>query len=202
MQDIQIALEAGQPEKAYTNLEKNAPKKPDIPFLFELGLVAHYANHFQESSAAFAQAGDIAEDRYTKSVSKEVGSWVTSDKLRPYPGTRYERLLSHYYRAINYVYQGELDGALVECRRATALINYFKDEDEKYDFFGTGFLAYLSGMYSLKPLVSGTTLISLTNRLRNITKMPRRKTSVETCQTTSVTRWSDWHASLGSTDES
>ena len=146
MQDLQIALEAGETEKAYTNLQKNAPKKPDIPFLFELGLVAHYANHFSESNAAFDQAGAIAEDRYTKSLSKEAGSLVTSDKLRPYPGTRYERLLSHYYRALNYVYQGQLDGALVECRRATALINYFKGENEKYDFFGAGFLAYLSGV--------------------------------------------------------
>lgn len=145
MQDLQIALEAGEPEKAYTNLQKNSPKKPDIPFLFELGLVAHYANHFPESNTAFDQAGDIAEDRYTKSLSKEAGSLVTSDKLRPYSGTRYERLLSHYYRALNYVYQGQLDGALVECRRATALINYFKGEDETYDFFGAGFLAYLSG---------------------------------------------------------
>ena len=146
MQDLQIALEAGEPEKAYTNLQKNSPKKPDIPFLFELGLVAHYANHFPESNTAFDQAGNIAEDRYTKSLSKEAGSLVTSDKLRPYSGTRYERLLSHYYRALNYVYQGQLDGALVECRRATALINYFKGEDEKYDFFGAGLLAYLSGV--------------------------------------------------------
>ena len=146
MRDLQIALEAGETEKAYTSLEKNAPKKPDIPFLFELGLVAHYANHFQESNAAFDQAGDIAEDRYTKSVSKEAASLVTSDQMRPYSGTRYERLLSHYYRAINYVYLNQLDGALVECRRATALINYFKGEDENYDFFGAGFLAHLSGV--------------------------------------------------------
>ncbi len=143
-QEIGMALETGKPEDAYTYLQKHAPKKPDIPFQFELGLVAHYANHFPESSAAFDQAGDIAEDRYTKSVSKELGSLVTSDKLRPYSGTRYERLLSHYYRALNYIYQGQLDGALVECRRATNLINYFKDE-EKYDFFSAGFLAYLSG---------------------------------------------------------
>ena len=146
MQDLQIALEAGQPEKAYADLQKNAPKKSDIPFLFELGLVAHYANHFQESNAALDQAGDIAEDRYTKSVSKEAVSLVTSDQMRPYPGTRYERLLSHYYRTINYVYLNQLEGALVECRRATALINYFKGEDEKYDFFGAGFLAHLSGI--------------------------------------------------------
>ena len=145
-QEVIGPLESGQPESAYTYLQKHAPKDPDIPFLFELGMVAHYADQFSESSTAFDRAGDIAEDRYTKSVSKELGSLVTSDKLRPYSGTQYERLLSHYYRALNYVYQGQLDGALVECRRATNLINYFKGEDEKYDFFGTGFLAYLSGM--------------------------------------------------------
>ena len=139
-------LEKGQPEAAYTYLQKHTPKKPDIPFLFELGAVAHYAKHFQESNAAFDQAGDIAEDRYTKSISTEAASLVTSDKLRPYTGTQYERLLSHYYRAINYVHLNQLEGALVECRRATALINYFKGEDEKYDFFGAGFLAHLTGV--------------------------------------------------------
>ena len=145
-QEVTNPLERGHPENAYTYLQKHAPKNPDIPYQFELGLVAHYANLFAESNTALDLAGDIAEDRYTKSVSKELGSLVTSDKLRPYAATQYERLVSHYYRALNYVYLNQLDGALVECRRATALINYFKGEDENYDFFGTGFLAYLSGM--------------------------------------------------------
>ena len=145
-QEVETKLNTGQPDDAYTYLQKHAPKKPDIPHQFELGTVAHYADHFTESNTAFDLAGDIAEDRYTKSVSKELGSLVTTDKLRPYAANEYERLLSHYYRALNYVYLNQLEGALVECRRATALINYFKGEDEKYDFFGTGFLAHLSGM--------------------------------------------------------
>ena len=146
-QEVGTKLNSGQPEGAYTYLQKHAPKEPDIPHQFELGLVAHYANHFAESSAALDIAADIAEDRYTKSLSKEAGSLITSDKLRPYSATQYERLLSHYYSVLNYVYLNQLDSALVECRRATALINYFKGEDEKYDFFGTGFLAHLSGMF-------------------------------------------------------
>lgn len=145
-QEVIEPLEINKPEDAYTYLQKHAPKKPDIPHQFELGLVAHYANRFEESSKAFDIAGDIAEDRYTKSVSKELGSLVTSDKLRPYSGTQYERLLSHYYRALNYVYLNQLEGALIECRRATALINYFKGENEKYDFFGAAFLAHFSGV--------------------------------------------------------
>ena len=145
-QEVIEPLEIGKPEAAYTYLQKHAQKKHDIPYQFELGLVAHYANLFPESNAALDVAGDIAEDRYTKSVLKEVGSLGTSDKLRPYSATRYERLLSHYYRALNYVYLNQLDGALVECRRATNLINYFKGEDEDYNFFGAAFLAHLSGM--------------------------------------------------------
>ncbi len=145
-QAVEGALSAGKPDDAYTYLQKHASSNPDIPYQFEFGLVAHYANRFVESSAAFDMAGDIAEDRYTKSVSKEIASLVSTDKLRPYSGTQYERLLSHYYRALNYIYRGQLDGALVECRRATSLAGYFEREIENYNFLGTGFLAYFSAL--------------------------------------------------------
>ena len=146
MQELRTTLEQGNYEGAFAYIDKNTPEDPKLPFLFERGLVAHYANRFAESSTAFAHAETIAEDLYTKSVLQEGASLFYNDQARPYPGTKYERLLAHYYGALNYVYQGQLDGALIECRRATNLINYFKGEDEKYDFFGTGFLAHLSGM--------------------------------------------------------
>ncbi len=142
---VEIGMKTGKPENAYNYLKKNAPKKPDIPHQYELGLTAHYSNLFTESSKAFDLAGNLAEDRYTKSVSKEAFSLVTSDQLRPYAGTRYERLLSHYYHALNYIYLNKLDDALVECRRATSLIQYFKGEEKEYNFFGTGFLAHFCG---------------------------------------------------------
>ncbi|MDE0466057.1 MAG: hypothetical protein OYL97_03305 [Candidatus Poribacteria bacterium] len=146
MQELRTTLEQGNYEGAFAYIDKNTPEDPKLPFLFERGLVAHYANRFSESGAAFANAETIAEDLYTKSLLKEGASLFLNDQTRPYAGTQYERLLAHYYRALNYVYLNQLEGALVECRRATALINYFKDEDEKYDFFGAAFLAHLSAM--------------------------------------------------------
>ena len=146
MQPVYTSLEAGNPEVAFAYMEQEGPKKPKLPFLFEQGLVAHYANLFPESNDALSRAEDISEDLYTQSVSKEVLALVTNDTKRAYPGTRFERLLSHYYRALNYIYLNQLDGALVECRRATNLINTYKTEDKNYDFFAAGFLAYLSGM--------------------------------------------------------
>ena len=145
-EEVEIDLKTGKPEDAYNYLKKKSPKKPDIPHNYELGLTAHYANLFAESSKAFEEAEMIAEERFTKSVSKEALSLITTDKLRLYTSSLYERLLSHYYSALNYIYVGNLDGAQVECRRATNLIQYFKGEDEDYDFFGTGFLAHFCGM--------------------------------------------------------
>ena len=145
-EQAEIGMKAGNPEEAYNYLKKHAPKKPDIPHLFELGLTAHYANLFPESSKALEQAGQLAEERYTKSLSKEALSLITSDQVRPYTGERYERLLSHYYSALNYIYAGNLDSAQVECRRATNLINYFIGEEKDYNFFGTGFLSHFCGI--------------------------------------------------------
>ena len=146
MGEIYSWLEAGNPEAALDYLDKKAPDKENLPFLFERGLVAHYADRYQESNAALSRAESISEDLYTRSISKEAAALLTTDLVRPYPGARYERLLSHYYRILNYLYQNEIEDALVECRRATRLIRYYVNEHEDYDFFGAPFLAYLTGI--------------------------------------------------------
>lgn len=143
---VENGLESGKPTDAHNYLKKNSPKKPDIPHQFELGLTGHYANLFAESSKEFDIAEEIAEERFTKSLSAEALSLFTSDQIRSYPGTKYERLLCHYYSILNYIYAGSLEGAIVECKQATNLIHYFKGEEKEYDYFATGFLAHLCGM--------------------------------------------------------
>ncbi len=147
MHEVRLAIERGEFETALTHLDKEDSKKRNLPYLFERGLIAHYANRFEESNQEFERAEIIAEDLYTKSISKEIASLLTSDTIRPYPGTRYERMLIHYYRALNYAYLNLPDDALVECRRAGQLLQYYSDEDETYNFAGAAFVAYLSGIF-------------------------------------------------------
>ncbi|MCZ6677831.1 MAG: hypothetical protein O7E52_11335 [Candidatus Poribacteria bacterium] len=146
MEEVRLAFEDGNFEGALAYLDENPPKKSKLPYLFERGLVAQYANRFEESNRAFENAEITAEDLYTKSISREVVSLLTSDTVRSYPGTRYERLLVHYYRAFNYIYLNLPDEALVECRRAGRLLQYYADEDATYNFAGAAFIAYLSGI--------------------------------------------------------
>ena len=38
------------------------------------------------------------------------------------------------------------DDALVECRKASRLLQFYADADENYEFVGAAFIAYLSGI--------------------------------------------------------
>ena len=136
MQEVHTLLEAGTPEEAFAYIEEEGPKEDSLwadtrrftkesGFLFERGLVAHYAKRFSESNRDFS---------------------VTEDITKGYSGTRYERLMRHYYRILNYVYLNQLEQALVECRRAMVFINDSEDENNDYAFLGAGLLAHLSGM--------------------------------------------------------
>lgn len=146
MEKVQIAFEAGDFDAALAELDADGKGETKLPYLFERGLIAHYGNQFDESNRTFELAEITSDDLYTKSVSREAVSLVTSDNLRSYAGSQYERLLIHYYRAFNYVYLDMPDDALVECRKASRLLQFYADADENYEFVGAAFIAYLSGI--------------------------------------------------------
>ena len=146
MEEVRIAFEQGDFDGALVELDADGKGQAKLPYLFERGLITHYGDQFDESNRTFELAEITSDDLYTKSISREAVSLVTSDNLRSYVGTQYERLLIHYYRAFNYVYLNMPDDALVECRKASSLLQYYADADENYEFVGAAFIAYLSGI--------------------------------------------------------
>ncbi len=146
MEEVRIAFEQGDFDGALIELDADGKGQAKLPYLFERGLITHYGDQFDESNRTFELAEITSDDLYTKSVSREAVSLVTSDNLRSYAGSQYERLLIHYYRAFNYVYLDMPDDALVECRKASGLLQFYADADENYEFVGAAFIAYLSGI--------------------------------------------------------
>ena len=146
MEEVRIAFEQGDFDGALIELDADGKGQAKLPYLFERGLITHYGDQFDESNRTFELAEITSDDLYTKSVSREAVSLVTSDNLRSYAGSQYERLLIHYYRAFNYVYLNMPDDALVECRKASGLLQFYADADENYEFVGAAFIAYLSGI--------------------------------------------------------
>ena len=146
MEEVRIAFEQGDFDGALIELDADGKGQAKLPYLFERGLIAHYGDQFDESNRTFELAEVTSDDLYTKSISREAVSLLTSDNLRSYAGSQYERLLIHYYRAFNYVFLNMPDDALVECRKASRLLQFYADADENYEFVGAAFIAYLSGI--------------------------------------------------------
>lgn len=137
-------LVAGRADSALVRVEPRGESAPEDELLRSLygGILGHYAGRYDSSSAALQLASDLADDRYTKRVSRAVLSLVTNDKALPYEPGGTERLLIHYYAALNYLRQHDTSGAAVEARRLSALL---ERDDAPADKSLHGWLRYFSG---------------------------------------------------------
>lgn len=142
-------LVAGQVDSALARVDAGAKPAPDDELLRALyeGVLAHYAGQYEVSGAALQRAADLADDRYTKRISRAALSLVSSDKVLPFEPGQTERLLIHYYGALNFLRQGELTGAAVEARRLGSLLERGRDHArDRRTRQAHAFLRYFSGL--------------------------------------------------------
>jgi len=98
-----------------------APNDDLLRALFH-GQAAFYAGRWDESATAFAEADRLTEQRATKSASRSVLSVLTNDHALRYVPPRTEQLFSRYYAMLGRVQSGDVEGAAVEARRLSALL--------------------------------------------------------------------------------
>jgi len=139
-------LEGGRAAAALEQLAPEGKADPGDALLRALyeGIVAHYAGEYEASSAAFELAVELAEDRYTTSLSRSALSLITSDRTLPFEPSPSERLLIPYYSALNYLNRGDTEGAAVEARRLSALLERYRT-DERADRRLHGLLRAFAG---------------------------------------------------------
>lgn len=136
-------LAFGRADSALARLAGAGEGAPEDDLLRALytGILAHYAGAYDSSNAALQRAADLAEDRYTKRISRAALSLITSDNVLPYEPGWTERLLIHYYGALNYLKGGDRDGAAVEARRLALLLE--REAERERDERTTPLLAAL-----------------------------------------------------------
>ncbi|MBI3563956.1 MAG: hypothetical protein HY079_02020 [Elusimicrobia bacterium] len=111
-----------QQEKVPSYGAKNA-----VLFYLDLGAVQHDGGKYKESDQSFAVAEARMEELYTKSVSKAAGTLLLNDNTVDYAGERFERALVNVYRALDYLWLGNRDDALVEVRKLVRLLQEYVD---------------------------------------------------------------------------
>jgi len=122
--------------------ERNA-----VLYYFDRGMMLHMAGQYAESNRFLAQAEDRIDQLFTKSVSAESGAMLTNDNTLPYEGEDFEKVMINVIQALNYVYLGQWDDALVEARKVDHKLNLFNDKYLKKNVYKQDALAqYLSGI--------------------------------------------------------
>ena len=127
-------LASGQAAAAFAGFGngRGAPSDDVLRALYQ-GAIAYYARDYAESAGILDVAGMLADDRVTKSISRSALSLVSNDLILPYEPGRTERLMIPYYAALARVGMGDIEGAAVEARRLSLLLQMHSDDDDQLD---------------------------------------------------------------------
>ncbi len=142
---IRDALMADDYDRALKTIEDIDHSNSKLLYLYEKGLVLHCRGDFAESSKAFTESELVLEDLYTKSITREVASLAVSETISQYRGDAFEAVYVNYYQVLNYLGLGDVDGAMVECRRVNRKLQMLHDGGETY-FANDPFVQYLTGL--------------------------------------------------------
>lgn len=125
MKAVKTAQRQGDFIKAQTLLAERLKNDGSYVLnLLERGRLAFLAANWQASQNNFAQAYSELEEQRNKAKIQlsrgieKLGASVSNDNAISYQVPYYEQSMLHSYQALNYLFQHDLTGALVEIRRA------------------------------------------------------------------------------------
>jgi hypothetical protein len=126
-QDLVHDFEAGSPDDAFKQADKHSKKGLDqLAYLLEGGMILHTQGNLEQSTAEFDEAEEVIryhEEKAVVSLTKgtaQAGSLFVNEKTLPYQGEPFEKVLVNTYKAANYLFRHDYEGARVEIRRSFA----------------------------------------------------------------------------------
>ncbi|WP_137225597.1 COG3014 family protein [Shewanella sp. MEBiC00475] len=120
-------LSSDAPTANINELADNISGNDGLLYAQESGRIIQISGDFTRSKTYYQQAIDAYQafdDKATVSASQlgaGASSILLNDNAIPYRGPGYERIMLHQYQALNYLFSGDTQGALVEVRRSNEL---------------------------------------------------------------------------------
>lgn len=123
--------EAKEPDHAGGSPEADAslPAKHLLLWRMERGMVAHLAGDFEASNHHLDDAARLVDERRTKSLAGEAGTFLANDTVRAYAGHGFEHIQVDYYRILNQLEEAERAAGLIASSHAI-------DRDAAEDHYG------------------------------------------------------------------
>lgn len=130
-------LQTGDEEQAIAAFKKKTEKADRALYLMERGRIAHITGNFDASIKDFQEAIECFKEEEKKALisGTEVGAnlaaLATNDAAIPYEVKSFEKILVYQFQALNYLFSGDLNAAMIEMRRASAEQQYALERHEK-----------------------------------------------------------------------
>ncbi|TVQ06405.1 MAG: hypothetical protein EA361_19820 [Bacteroidetes bacterium] len=105
-------------------------RRTRLLFMLNNGVVHQLMGNYQESNEYFERAFITTED-FRQNPVDIAAALVANPRLTEYRGEDFELLMIHFYKAMNFIHLGDLDAALVECRRLNNRLNTIADENKR-----------------------------------------------------------------------
>lgn len=121
-------------------------EKSRLLWHMDQAMLAHLAGDLEASNRAIDAAERTIEDLYTRSLTREAASFLTSDAALPYAGEDFERVFLNALGALNYAILGEPDEAIVEAKRADLKLQERARTHKDSPYVDDPFIRYLMGL--------------------------------------------------------
>jgi uncharacterized protein len=129
VQDYHQELDQGDYRGAEKKLKSSRflhKKRNEILYCLEMGKTLHLQGDYDSSNYFFNRADDLMDHR---TVAADVSASVlVNEAITRYKGEDVERVLIHYYKALNYLYLNQPDEALVEAKRIDLRLHELGDK--------------------------------------------------------------------------
>ncbi|MDH5473206.1 MAG: hypothetical protein OEY87_03435 [Gammaproteobacteria bacterium] len=138
--DMRAALAQGRPDVALKAMEKESATD-DVMVNMNRGILLRMLGDFNGSNQALELAKKKIEDLYATSLSEQVGALMLNDETISFEGDRYEQVLVHAFKALNYIALGDMDAARVEVLQSDVKMMEWGEAPEEDPF-----MRYLAGI--------------------------------------------------------
>lgn len=131
------------------NSQNKYGKKAALLHLLDSGMIHFQCGDMKSASQFFMDADQLAQELWTKSVTKEAASYFTNDLVIPYRGEDFERALINLFSAFCYINMGEYSEAMADCRRLDTMLSEYNSKYENKNVYKEDALGrYISGLLS------------------------------------------------------
>jgi tetratricopeptide (TPR) repeat protein len=110
-------------------------------------MLLHLTGQYDKSTEVLSKAEERAKELYTVSISKNIKAALTSDAQKDYEGEDYENVLVFVVKALNFLAQNKVEGALIEARKINEKLALYNTKYKgKFVYNQDAFAHWLTGL--------------------------------------------------------